>query len=232
KKLTHLVDGRRTIIDDPPYRVHALADYTDLVEDVITDYYRSIPENVAALWRRFDLVDVVQQVVGVGSVGMRVFLELAEEHQSGDPLFLQIKQAGPSVYEQYLEPSVYPNHGQRVVNGQRLIQSAADMFLGWTRIREWDFYVRQFRDGKVIPDGPTIASRLPAFATACGHVLARAHARSGDARAITDYLGKSATAEESAVRFAHAYADQTQRDHAQLAAAVGDGSIPSAPGWP
>ena len=232
KKLTHLVDGRRMIKEEPPYRVHALADYTDVLNDVIVAYYASVPENVAALLRRFDLVDAVQQVVGVGSVGMRVFLNLAEEHETGDPLFFQIKQAAPSVYEKVVAPSAYDHHGQRVVNGQRLIQSASDMFLGWTTIGDWEFYVRQFRDGKVIPDGPTVSRALTQFAAACGHVLARAHARSGDARAIADYLGTSDKVEESVVRFAHAYADQTERDHAQLAAAVADGSIPSAPGWP
>lgn len=232
KKLTHMIDGRRAIIEEPPYRVHALAQYAEVLNDVIVSYYRSVPENVASLLRRFDLVDVVQQVVGVGSVGMRVFLNLVEEHGTADPLFFQIKQAAPSVYEQFLTPSTYPNHGQRVVNGQRLIQSASDIFLGWTTIGDWDFYVRQFRDGKVIPDGPTVANTLSQFAAACGHVLARAHARSGDAVAIADYLGKSDKVEESVVRFAHAYADQTERDHAQLAAAVADGTVPSAPGWP
>lgn len=232
KKMTHMVDGRRAIIEDPPYRVHALADYAEVLNHVIVSYYESVPENVASLLRRFDLVDAVQQVVGVGSVGMRVFLNLVEEHGTGDPLFLQVKQAGPSVYEQFLSPSTYANHGQRVVNGQRLIQSASDMFLGWTRMGTWDFYVRQFRDGKVIPDGPMVANILTEFATACGHVLARAHARSGDAAAIADYLGQSDKPENSAVRFAQAYADQTERDHAQLAAAVADGTIPSAPGWP
>ena len=232
KKFTHLVDGRRTITEDPPYRTHELEQFDDVLNDVLLGYYGSIRENIAALLRRFDLVDVVQQVVGVGSVGMRVYLTLNEEHQTGDPLFFQIKQAAPSVYEKVVAPSAYDHHGQRVVNGQRLIQSASDMFLGWTTIGDWEFYVRQFRDGKVIPDGPTVSRALSQFAAACGHVLARAHARSGDARAIADYLGTSDKVEESVVRFAHAYADQTERDHAQLAAAVADGSIPSAPGWP
>ncbi len=232
KKLTHVVDGRRKIIENPPYRKHALTGYVEVVNDLVRSYYASVPDNVASLLRRFDLVDVVQQVVGVGSVGMRVFLNLLEEHETGDPMFFQIKQAAPSVYEQFVEPSIYSNHGQRVVNGQRLIQSASDMFLGWTRIGDWDFYVRQFRDGKVIPDGPAVAGVLSTFAESCGHVLARAHARSGDARAIDDYFGKSPKTEESLVRFAHAYADQTETDHAQLAAAVADGTIPSAPGWP
>lgn len=232
KKFTHLVDGRRVIIENPPYRVHALSDFDDVLNDVLVSYYGSVQENVAALLRRFDFVDVVQQVVGVGSVGMRVYLALTEEHQTGDPLFFQIKQAAPSVYEKFLGPSVYPNHGQRVVDGQRLIQSASDAFLGWSSIRDWDFYVRQFRDGKVIPDGKSIAPRLAVFGTACGHVLARAHARSGDARAIDEYFGKSDKPEEAVVGFARAYADQTERDHAQLVAAIGDGSVESAPGWP
>ena len=155
------------IVEDPPYRVHALADYYEVLNDIVVSYYSSVPEHIAALLRRFDLVDAVQQLVGVGSVGMRVFLNLAEEHQTGDPLFFQIKQAAPSVYEQFLAPSAYANHGQRVVNGQRLIQSASDAFLGWTRIGEWDFYVRQFRDGKVIPDGESVRQVLSSFASAC-----------------------------------------------------------------
>ncbi|WP_235434319.1 DUF2252 domain-containing protein [Gordonia sp. w5E2] len=232
KKFTHLVDGRRTITEDPPYRTHELEQFDDVLNDVLLGYYGSIRENIAALLRRFDLVDVVQQVVGVGSVGMRVYLTLNEEHQTGDPLFFQIKQAAPSVYEKFLGPSVYPNHGQRVVNGQRLIQSASDSFLGWSTIRDWDFYIRQFRDGKVIPDGKSVAPRLATFATACGHVLARAHARSGDARAINEYFGKSDKTQESVVAFAQAYADQTERDHAQLVAAIDDGTVESAPGWP
>lgn len=232
KKFTHLVDGRRMITEAPPYRVHSLSEFDDVLNDVLVSYYGSVQENIAALLRRFDLVDIVQQVVGVGSVGMRVYLTLTEEHQTGDPLFFQIKQAAPSVYEKFLGPSVYPNHGQRVVNGQRLIQSASDSFLGWSTIRDWDFYVRQFRDGKVIPDGKSVAPRLGAFASACGHVLARAHARSGDARTIDEYFGSSASSEESVVAFARAYADQTERDHAQLVAAIDDGTVESAPGWP
>jgi len=169
--------------------------------------------------------------VGVGSVGMRVYLTLLEERRTLDPFFLQIKQAGPSVYEQFLQPSEYGHHGQRVINGQRMIQSATDMFVGWTTSEGRDFYVRQFRDGKVIPIGETIADRLSNFAGICGQVLARAHARSGDAAAIADYLGTSANVEHAFCAFASAYADQNEHDHAQLARAVADGSIPSALGW-
>ena len=111
---------------------------------------------------------------------MQVYLVLLEGRGRDDPLFLQIKQAGPSVYEQYLGPSPYPNHGQRVITGKRLIQAASDIFVGWTRVRELDFYVRQFRDMKVIADGTDDPPYLVHFAGQCGAVLARAHARSGD----------------------------------------------------
>ncbi len=230
-KLTELVEGRRQIILDPPFRIRGdAADDAKLLE-VVGAYLSSLPDNVRTLLSRFDIVDVVQQVVGVGSVGMRVYLVLLEESATGDPLFLQVKQAGPSVYEKFVGASVYPYHGARVVNGQRLIQSATDIFVGWTEIDDEHYYVRQFRDGKVIPSGPAIAGGLTEFARACGTVLARAHARSGSARDIAEYLGTSGRAEDSVVSFAEAYADQTAADHAQLVAAVDNGSVPSVPGW-
>ena len=230
KKLTTLVDGRRRIIEDPPFRSHILGD-DDVDPDLIDATYRnSVPDHIWSLLSRFDLADAVRQVVGVGSVGMLVYLVLLEERRTGDPLFLQMKQAGPSVYEKFLGASQYPHHGQRVINGQRMIQSATDMFVGWTTNVGKDFYVRQFRDGKVIPKGETIANRLARFAGACGRVLARAHARSGDAAAIADYLGTSASVENAFTAFAFAYADQNQRDHTQLAGAVAAGSIPGAVG--
>ena len=231
KKLTTVVDGHRKIIEDPPFRTHALSD-EDVDPDLIAAAYRdSVPDHVWSLLSRFDIVDAVRQVVGVGSVGMLVYLVLLEERRTLDPFFLQIKQAGPSVYEKFLEPSRYPHHGQRVIKGQRMIQSATDIFVGWTTNAGKDFYVRQFRDGKVIPKGETIADRLANFTRACGWVLARAHARSGDAAAIADYLGKGEKVQDAFAAFAVAYADQTERDHARLAAAVADGSIPVAAGW-
>lgn len=232
KKLTQLVDGARQITEDPPYRTHALSGYAAQLDSIISYYRASIPDHIAHLWSRYDLVDAVQQVVGVGSVGMRVFLTLSEERRTGDALFLQVKQAGPSVYEQFLGPSRYPTHGERVVQGQRLIQASTDMFVGWTAIDDMDYYVRQFRDGKVIPDGGVIAPRLPAFAEACGHVLARAHARSGDAAKIDGYLGTTPRVADGFSDFAFAYADQNRRDHAQLADAVKTGTVPAVPGWP
>ena len=230
-KLTTVVDGRRTIVEDPPFRTHVrTADDAD-TDSVIAAYLQSVSDPVWSFLTRFDVADTVRQVVGVGSVGMRVYLVLLVERRTRDPFFLQIKQAGPSVYEHFLGDSHHGNHGQRVINGQRMIQSATDMFVGWTTSDGNDFFVRQFRDGKVIPKGETIADRLTKFAGACGRVLARAHARSGDAAAIADYLGTSARVEEAFVAFASAYADQNERDHAQLARAVEDGSIASAVGW-
>jgi len=231
KKLTTVVDGRRRIVEDPPFRTHAFSDADADPDRIFLAYRDSLPDHVWSLLTRFDLTDAVRQVVGVGSVGMRVYLALLEERRTRDPFFLQIKQAGPSVYEQFTEPSEYAHHGQRVINGQRLIQSSTDLFVGWTSIEGSDFYVRQFRDGKVIPKGEAIADRLADFAGLCGQVLARAHARSGDAAAIADYLGTGSRAETAVVDFASAYADQNEHDHRQLAAAVEDGSIPSAVGW-
>jgi uncharacterized protein (DUF2252 family) len=231
KKLTTVVDGHRKINEDPPFRTHVLRD-EDVDPDLLDATYRaSVPDHIWSLLSRFDLADAVRQVVGVGSVGMLVYLVLLEERRTLDPFFLQIKQAGPSVYEKFLEPSQYPHHGQRVINGQRMIQSATDIFVGWTTNAAKDFYVRQFRDGKVIPKGETIADRLANFAGACGRVLARAHARSGDAAAIADYLGTGAKVADAFVGFACAYADQNQQDHAQLAASVANGSVPAVPGW-
>ena len=230
-KLTQVVDGRRTIIEDPPFRTHVAGVGDTDPEAIVAAYRGSVSDPLWSFLTRFDIADMVRQIVGVGSVGMRVYLVLLVERRTGDPFFLQIKQAVPSVYERFLGASPYDNHGQRVINGQRMIQSATDMFVGWTTNDGHDFYVRQLRDGKVIPKGDTIADRLAKFAAACGRVWARAHARSGDAAAIDDYLGTSARVEQAFVAFATEYADQNERDHAQFARAVEQGSIPSAVGW-
>jgi uncharacterized protein (DUF2252 family) len=231
KKLTAVVDGRRAIVEDPPFRTHAFLDSDADPDAVFTAYRDSLPDHIWSLLSRFDLADVVRQVVGVGSVGMRVYLALLEERRTLDPLFLQLKQAAPSVYEQFLGASEYGHNGQRVINGQRMIQSATDMFVGWTTNEGKDFYVRQFRDGKVIPKGADIADRLPGFAGLCGRVLARAHARSGDAAQIADYLGTGSRVGDALVAFASAYADQNAVDHAQLVRAIADGAVPAAAGW-
>ena len=173
----------------------------------------SLPEERRYLLDRYSLVDVVRQVVGVGSVGMRVYLLLLEGARPDDLLFLQVKQAGPSVYEAFLEPSRYPNHGQRVTVGRRFIQSSTDIFVGWTTVQGIDFYVRQFRDMKVIPSSEQVTPWLRQFARKCGLVLARAHATTGDAAAIDAYLGKGQAFGKAMVSFASAYALQNERDH-------------------
>lgn len=223
RKLTAMVDGRMRIVDDPPVRVRLPADSGDsreLAAEVTQAYHDSLPYDRRYLLDRFTLVDVVRQVVGVGSVGMQIYLVLLEGRNGDDPLFLQIKQAVPSVYEEYLGASPYSCSGQRVISGKRLIQAASDIFLGWTKVHGLDFYVRQFRDMKVIPNGDVIAPRLAGFAEQCGAVLARAHARTGDALAISGYIGKGRKFDRAMTEFAVRYADQTAIDHQQLAEAV------------
>jgi hypothetical protein len=161
---------------------------------------------------------------------MLVYLLLLEGRGGGDPLFLQVKQAGPSVYEAQLRRSRFRNHGARVVNGKRLIQSATDIFVGWTSYEGMDFYVRQFRDMKIIPDSERIAPGLVRFATACGEVLARSHARTGDPATIAGYLGKGARFDEAIGEFARRYADQTEQDQAQLVDAIARGAVPAEAG--
>ena len=230
KKFTEIVDGHRRLVEAPPFRVR-----DDRAEaaaaEVLATYRASLPEERRYLLDRYELVDVVRQVVGVGSVGMRVFLVLLQGAHPDDVLFLQIKQAGPSVYEAYLGPSRYPNHGQRVTVGRRFIQSSTDIFVGWTRVHGIDLYVRQFRDMKVVPSGAQVAPWLGAFALKCGRVLARAHATTGDPVAIDAYLGRSRAFTTAMVDFARAYSLQNQRDHAELVAAVADGTVEAVPGW-
>jgi hypothetical protein len=202
RKLTERVAGRTRIVEDPPIRVR-LGDLasanTALVAEVVQAYRDSLPYERRYLIDRFTFVEVVRQVVG------------------------------PSVYEPYLGRSPAASHGERVVRGKRLIQAASDIFLGWTSAQDMDFYVRQFRDMKIIPDGQTIAPLLVEFAEQCGTVLARAHARSGDALALAAYVGKGRRFDEAMVAFAMDYADQTATDHAQLADAVGSGAVPGSP---
>ena len=231
KKLTERINGHLHIPEDPPLRVHLTGDEVALVQEVFGNYRASLQEHHRHLLDHFVLVDVVRQVVGVGSVGMRVFLVLFEGRDGADPLFLQFKQAAASVYEPFCGTSRHTNHGERVVTGKRLIQSATDIFVGWASAQGHDYYVRQFRDMKVIPDSDLIAPRLAEFATACGAVLARAHARTGDPVAIDAFIGKGRRFDSALGEFAVAYADQTGRDHRQLADAVERGAIRAVPGW-
>jgi len=231
KQFTHVVDGHRRLTEAPPFRVREDRTDRSIVERAFAGYRSSLPEERRYLLDRYSLVDALRQVVGVGSVGMRTYLLLLEGSHPDDLLFLQAKQAGPSVYEDYLEPSRYPNHGQRVTVGRRFIQSSTDILVGWTSLDGIDLYVRQFRDMKVIPSGERIAPWLREFARKCGRVLARAHATTGDAAAIDAYLGNGRTFDSSMATFARAYALQNERDHAQLVMAIRDGAVDSAPGW-
>jgi uncharacterized protein (DUF2252 family) len=230
-KLTTMAHGRPRITEDPPIRVTITDDeQADLAGHLLAGYRLTLQEDRRSLFDRFTEVDVVRQVVGVGSVGMQVYLVLFEGRTGADPLFLQVKQAGPSVYEARTQPSRYDNHGARVINGKRLIQSATDIFVGWGSLHGKDYYVRQFRDMKIIPTTGLIAPRLVEFATACGETLARAHARTGDPVAIDSYIGKGPNFTAAIGRFARQYADQNEQDHAQLASAIAAGTVESLPG--
>ena len=229
-KLTAMAQGRPRITEDPPLRVTISdSEQADLVTHLIAGYRLTLAEDRRVLFDRFTEVDMVRQVVGVGSVGMRVYLVLFEGRSGADPLFLQVKQAGPSVYETHTQPSRHASHGERVISGKRLIQSATDIFVGWGSLHGRDYYVRQFRDMKIIPTTELIAPRLTEFATACGEALARAHARTGDPAAIASYIGKGPKFTAAMTRFAQLYAEQNERDHTQLAGAIAAGTVESLP---
>jgi uncharacterized protein (DUF2252 family) len=230
-RLTLMANGRPRITEEPPLRVRISdGEQADLIDHLLAEYRLTLQEDRRTLFDRFTAVDVVRQVVGVGSVGMRVYLVLLEGRTGADPLFLQVKQAGPAVYEAHIQPSRHGNHGARVINGKRLVQSATDIFVGWGSLHGRDYYVRQFRDMKIIPNTGLIAPRLAEFATACGETLARAHARTGDPVAIAGYIGKGPPFTGAIGQFARCYADQNQRDHAQLAGAIATGAVESRSG--
>jgi uncharacterized protein (DUF2252 family) len=227
-KLTTERRGRARITPQPPLRVTLDDDEQgDIVEELFGGYRLTLQEDRRRLFDRFTPVDIVRQVVGVGSVGMVVYLVLLEGSATGDPLFLQCKQAGPSVYESYTYSSEHDNHGARVIAGKRMVQSATDIFVGWGSLGERDFYVRQFRDMKLIPTTNLIAPVLAEFGIACGNTLARAHARSGDPEAIYAYMGKNNVFTNAMCKFARRYADQNERDHAALIAAIRRGKVES-----
>jgi len=229
-KLTAMAHGRPRITEDPPVRVTISdGEQAEVVHHLLAGYRLTLPEDRRSLFDRFTTVDVVRQVVGVGSVGMRVYLILLEGRTGADPLFLQAKQAGPSVYEAHTQLSLHGNHGERVISGKRMVQSATDIFVGCGSLHERDYYIRQFRDMKIIPTTELIAPRLAEFATACGGALARAHARTGDPVAIDSYIGKGRKFTAEISRFAGLYADQNERDHAQLVTAIAAGTVQSLP---
>jgi uncharacterized protein (DUF2252 family) len=231
RKLTEVRNGRRVIVPDPPRIVRIddaiHAGKEDDVSAFYESYRESLPLDRRIMLDRFSLVDVATKVVGVGSVGTRCLIVLLEAGD-GTPLFLQFKQAVASVLEPYLGASVFEQAGQRVVEGQQLIQATSDVLLGWAR---WeggeygpiDFYFRQLWDGKGKIDVEALDSgQLEAFAGLCGKTLALAHARSGDAMMIRGYIGEDTAFDDILVEFSERYADLTERDHARLTAAIED----------
>ena len=190
-------------------------------------YLGSVPDHIGILLRRYHYRDLAIKVVGVGSVGTRCFIVLLEGRDDRDPFFLQIKEAGRSVLEDHLPPSAYPEHGRRVVEGQRLMQAASDSFLGWHASGSGThYYWRQFKDmkGSVEIEGAPVES-MRRYAQLCGWTLAHAHARSGEPATIAEYLGKGDAFDRAVADFAIAYADQNERDHAAFTAAIQDGRI-------
>jgi uncharacterized protein (DUF2252 family) len=239
-KLTEVVDGKVRIVDQSPLIVpisklakegEADAIFESLHE-LIRSYRDTLEFDRRVLLEQFELIDFARKVVGVGSVGTRAWIGLMVGRDERDPLFLQIKEAEASVLEPFLGPSGFSNHGERVVTGQRLMQAASDIFLGWLRVeagldgKPRDFYVRQLKDWKgsavieqMVPEG------MAAYGKLCGGTLARAHARSGDRIAIASYLGSGEALDRAILDFAKAYAEQNQRDYDELTGAVKSGRI-------
>ena len=203
----------------------------DALQGMLRSYRRTLSGDHRHLLQGFRYADAARKVVGVGSVGTRAWIVLMVGNDDNDPLFLQAKEAQTSVLEPFLGESAHPSHGQRVVEGQRLMQSASDILLGWVHTTgldgvERDFYVRQLWDGKgsALIEAMKPAS-LTAYARLCGWTLARAHARSGDPVAIASYLGSSDRFDRALATFAEAYADQNERDYAALRRAVDEGRL-------
>ncbi|MGZ4439678.1 MAG: DUF2252 domain-containing protein [Gaiellaceae bacterium] len=236
RKLTCVVDGEPRIVSDPPLIVPIPELFTDeqameATRLVIREYRRTLQDDRRHLLEHFRLLDAARKVVGVGSVGTRAFILLFLGRDDEDPLFLQMKEAQASVLEPFLGKSSFASHGQRVVEGQRLMQAASDTMLGWIHVTgfdgvERDFYLRQLWDSKGSALIDAMEPRtMEAYATLCGQTIARAHARSGDAVAISSYLGKSDAFGRALADFAEAYADQNERDYAALKAAADSGRI-------
>lgn len=229
-KMTHSVQGVRRITDTPPLIFHPAQDEAAFRKDFdayFAAYRASLPDERRTLLDRYTLIDVAYKVVGVGSVGTRCLVALLQADDD-DALFLQFKEANASCLEAYLAPSPYGNHGERVVQGQRRVQSVSDIFLGWARSPDGqhDFYVRQLRDMKVSVDPETLdASELEDYAQACAMALSRSHAKGGDAATLAGYLGNKAEFDEAIWLFAQAYADQNEKDHAALLAAIKQGRV-------
>lgn len=226
-KIAEEVDGRRRLVDQPPLIYHiADADIEERLREGLVEYRQTLSDERRVLFDRYRLEDFALKVVGIGSVGTRCSMGLFSDEE-GHPLLLQFKEARRSVLEPYAGKSRYDLQGQRVVMGQRLMQSSSDIFLGWARGRRGhDFFVRQLRDMKMsFPVEGMAAVQFNRYAEVCGWTLARAHAKSGDATTISGYLGKADTFDQAMGAFALAYADQTEHDHAALVKAVRTGRV-------
>jgi uncharacterized protein (DUF2252 family) len=226
-KIVTQTGGRNRFVDQPPILYHVNEpDWETLVREGLEDYRQSLPEERRVLFDRYRLEDFALKVVGIGSVGTRCYIALFFS-EDNHPLILQVKEACPSVLEPYTAKSQYENQGQRVVTGQRLMQSSSDIFLGWTQGRRGNnFYLRQLRDMKFsLPIEGVSAVQLQRYAEFCGWTLARAHAKSGDAATISGYLGKGDQFDLALGEFAIAYAEQTERDHVALVEAVKTGRV-------
>ncbi len=244
-KLCSVVDGQPRIIANPPLLVpidDLIPEQTDRaametqVSGLLAKYRHTLETDRRFLLDQFRFADLARKVVGVGSVGTRCWIALMLGRDDADPLFLQVKEAEASVLSRFVGASKYANQGQRVVAGQRLMQASSDIFLGWQRTeagldgQQRDFYVRQLRDWKFSVDIETMVPRgMRLYGELCGWTLARAHARSGDRIAIAAYLGGSDVFDRAITEFAAAYADQNERDHKSLVAAVASGRIAAEP---
>jgi uncharacterized protein (DUF2252 family) len=238
-KLTAEVDGEVRIVEDPPLivRLESLAGsmapetLAPWLHERFREYRSSLQPDRRHLLESYELVDIARKVVGVGSVGTRCWIVLMQGRDTGDPLFMQIKEAEASVLEPYVGAAAASNHGERVVDGQRLLQAASDVLLGWFRVASpddgvhRDFYVRQLWDGKLSPAIERMtASSMTIYAEMCGWTLARAHARSGDRVAIAAYLGSGDVFDRALADFALAYAEQNQRDFESVTRAFATGA--------
>ena len=237
-KLGELVDGRYRIVSQPPIVVPARElkaaygmsskEVSKAIREQLRAYRATLQDDRRHLLERFEVVDMARKVVGVGSVGTRAFIVLLQGRDTGDPLFLQVKEATASVLEDHLPKSRYQQPGERVVHGQRLMQAASDIFLGWTRGVDVQrhFYWRQLRDmkGSVLVEAMAPLG-LTFYARTCGWTLARAHARSGDPVAIATYLGGDDAFDRSITDFAERYADQNEQDFQDFVKAVRSGRI-------
>jgi uncharacterized protein (DUF2252 family) len=238
-KLTHTVDGELRIISDPPLIVPVeellpageTRDLQQMMIDLLGSYRSTLQGDRQHLLDRYRFRHLARKVVGVGSVGTRAWVALFTGVDDNDPLFLQAKEAEASVLEPYAGSSRFKNHGRRVVEGQRLMQAASDIFLGWCPAvgfdgRDRDFYVRQLWDWKGSADVESLTpGAMGVYAQMCGWTLARTHARSGDRIEIAAYLGASKAFDEAIAEFAELYAEQSERDHAELRAAIDSGRI-------